>query len=132
MTGDAPAGCHGVHHPFRLEGALLPHTQMTSCATVDLTGQGTAHTAEAPATRGWWDAAVVRVVGRSVSTRYSSPAVSFYSVRARIAITYGFCGVVPVPMEGLQASQFGTASEVSPGELSAHRHLLTHISRVVP
>ena len=35
-------------------------------------------------------------------------------------------------MEGLQASSFGTASEVSPGELSVHRHLPTHISRTVP
>ena len=40
--------------------------------------------------------------------------------------------MVPVPMVGLGASQFGTASEVPPGELPFHRHLLTHISQAVP
>ena len=35
-------------------------------------------------------------------------------------------GMVPVPTVGLRASQFGTASEVSPGELATHRHFLTH------
>ena len=41
-------------------------------------------------------------------------------------------GMVPVPMVGLRASQFGTESEVPPAELPFHRHLLTHISRAVP
>ena len=41
-------------------------------------------------------------------------------------------GMVLVPLEGLRASPFGTASEVPPEELPTTRHLLTHLSRVVP
>ena len=37
-------------------------------------------------------------------------------------------GMVPVLTVGLRASQFGTASEVPPGELPFHRHLLTYFS----
>ena len=129
--------------------------QMTSCAAVDLIAQRTRqsraqHTQQRHVRHGgWWGVAVVLVVGRSVSARYTSPA------HARIAIASGFCfvfhlsqlvtssysgtsalcfsrGMVPVPMVGLRASRFDTASEVPPGELPAHSHLLTHISRAVP
>ena len=55
--------------------------------TANTTKQGTAHTAEAPATRRVVEGAVVLVVGRSVPARYTSP------VRERMVIAYGFCVV---------------------------------------
>ena len=121
---------------------------MIAQRTANMTEQGTAHTAEAPATR--------RVVGRGRRSRGWS--FRFGTLHQSCACTHRhrvwflFClssqqacdfirrhhclcfsrGMVPVPMVGLWASQFGTALEVPPGELPAHRHLLTHISRAVP
>ena len=116
--------------------------QMTSYAWVDMTAQRAAdraghstHSRGTGDTKGGGGVAVVLVVGRSASARCTSAA------RARIAIAYGFCfcpssqpacdfiprrhqclcfsrGKVPVPMVGLRASQFGTASEVPPGSKS--------------
>ena len=83
---------------------------MTSYAAVDLiaqrtantTEQGTAHTAEAPATRsgGAWPSFSF---GRSVSARCTSPA------RARIAIAYGFCFVFRLS-ELVTSSNGGTSA----------------------
>ena len=130
---------------------------MTSYAAVDLAAQRTAntteqdtvHTAEAPATR--------RVVGRGRRSRgWSFRLGTLHQSCActhRHRVWFLFClssrpacdfiprrhqclcfsrGKVTVPMVGLRASQFGTASEVPPGKLPAHRHLLTQISRAVP
>ena len=131
--------------------------QMTSYAAVDLiaqrtantTEQGTAHTAEAPATQG-----VVECGRRSRGWSFrfgalcqscpcthrhriwflfcpsSQPACDFIQQRHQ-CICFSR-GMVPVPVVGLRVSQFGTASEVPPKELPRHRHLLTHISRAVP
>ena len=55
--------------------------------TANTTEQGSRSTAEASATRRVVGVAVVLVVGRSASARYTSPE------RARIAIAYGFCFV---------------------------------------
>ena len=131
--------------------------QMTSYAAVDLiaqctantTEQGTAHTAEAPATR--------RVVGRGRRSRgwsfrfgtlhescvcthrhriwflscLLSQIACDFTLRRHQCLCFSR-GMVPVPMVGLRASQFGTAWEVPPGDLPKHRHLLTLFSRAVP
>ena len=133
---------------------LSKKEQMTSYAAVDLmdsaqrTEEGTAHTAEASATR----RVVERGRSRGWSFRFGTSHQSCACTHRR-RVWFLFClssqpvrdfilrrhqclcfsrGMVPVPMVGLRASQFGTASELPPGELPTHRHLLTHTSRAVP
>ena len=124
---------------------------MTSYAAVDLTAQRTANTTEQRHQR---HGVVVGLGRRSRgwSFRFGTLHQSCACTH-RHRIRFPFClssqqacdfilrrhqclcfsrGMVPVPMVGLRASQFGTASEVPPDELPTHRHLLTHISRLVP
>ena len=130
---------------------------MSSYAAVDLSAQRTANTTE----HGTAQTAVARATQRVVGCGRRSRGWSFRfgtlhqscACTHRHRIWFLFClssqlacdfiprrhqclcfsrGMVPVPMVGLQTSQCGTASEVPPGEFPTHRHLLTHISRVVP
>ena len=101
---------------------------MTSYAAVDLiaqrtantTEQDTAHTAEAPVTR--------RVEGRG--RRFGGWSFRFGALHQSCACTHRhrMWFLFPVPMVGLQASQFGTAPEIPPRELPIHRHVLTYFS----
>ena len=102
-VGEASLSCFKRFGAFI--GGRVKKEQMTSYAAVDLIAQRTANThtqQRHPRHGGWWGVAVVLVVGRSVSARYTSPA------RARIAIASCFCFVFR--LSKLVTSSYGGTS----------------------